>query len=62
MPWKFCPNCKQISYSAATNYESWLCPYCSNDLYSEPEYDIETAKSLKREHLDKEKPEPNSNK
>ncbi|MCL4426024.1 MAG: hypothetical protein M1299_05020 [Firmicutes bacterium] len=37
MPWKLCPYCNKQSYSAATHYQIWLCPYCGNDLTEEPE-------------------------
>jgi ribosomal protein S27AE len=47
VPWKFCPACKEISYSAATHYESWSCPHCDTDLKKEPEYDINQAKALR---------------
>lgn len=47
MPWKFCPSCNEISYSAATQYDSWPCPHCSTELSKEPEYDIQQAKALR---------------
>jgi len=39
VPWKQCPACKGWSYSAATNYDTWSCPYCEQDLTDEPEVD-----------------------
>ncbi len=50
MPWKFCPACKQISYSAATRYDSWLCPYCAKQLKGEPEFDGAEAIELKNKY------------
>ena len=37
MPWKCCPFCGGFSYSAATRYDSWSCPYCNKDITSSPE-------------------------
>ncbi|MEW6080272.1 MAG: hypothetical protein AB1576_00475 [Bacillota bacterium] len=34
MPWKKCPFCDGLSYSAATVYQTWLCPYCEKDIAS----------------------------
>ena len=31
MPYKACPSCRQISYSAADN-RIWFCPCCGEDL------------------------------
>lgn len=31
MPYKTCPSCRQISYSAADN-RIWFCPCCGEDL------------------------------
>ncbi|MEW6723453.1 MAG: hypothetical protein AB1331_00830 [Bacillota bacterium] len=39
MPWKKCPHCQQLSYSAATNYSTWPCPECGANLAMEPEYE-----------------------
>lgn len=36
MPWKRCPHCGGLSYSAATNRKDWPCPYCSKDLTEFP--------------------------
>lgn len=61
MPWKFCPACKQISYSAATHYTSWQCPYCGRELKDEPEYDSLEARALKDKHsteAETQKPSP----
>lgn len=38
MPWKYCPACKGLSYSADTHYKSWICPYCGKELKDEPDY------------------------
>lgn len=32
MPWKRCPNCQRLSYSAATTPIRWICPHCEHDL------------------------------
>ncbi len=32
MPWKRCPHCEGLSYSAATRYTKWVCPYCDSDI------------------------------
>jgi acetyl-CoA carboxylase beta subunit len=53
VPWKFCPACKEISYSAATHYETWPCPHCGTDLKVEPEYDIHQAKALRDQNANK---------
>jgi len=37
MPWKRCPNCHQLSYSAATTPIRWECPHCRHDLTLLPE-------------------------
>ncbi|MCR4397635.1 MAG: hypothetical protein NUV93_01570 [Firmicutes bacterium] len=37
MPWKRCPFCGGLSYSAATSYNEWLCPYCEKDITSAPD-------------------------
>ena len=50
VPWKFCPSCKEISYSAATHYDSWPCPHCRTELKMEPEYDLNQAKALRDEN------------
>mgnify|MGYP000944177636 FL=1 len=52
MPWKFCPKCKEISYTAATQYEAWPCPHCDTELKDEPEYDITQAKALRKQNTD----------
>ncbi len=31
MPYKFCPNCFSVSYSAA-EHQVWLCPGCGKDI------------------------------
>lgn len=46
MPWKRCPLCNGLSYSAATNYEVWLCPYCENDISSAPECQPERSEQV----------------
>jgi len=51
LPWKFCPSCKDISYTAATHYESWVCPVCGKELKNEPEYDSAQALALRNKHL-----------
>lgn len=43
MPYKCCPACRQISYSAAEN-PIWYCPCCGEDLGSRPA--IHDARSL----------------
>jgi len=50
LPWKFCPTCKEISYSAATHYDAWPCPHCGRELRNEPEYDIKQAKALREQN------------
>ncbi len=50
MPWKRCPFCDGLSYSAATNYKIWLCPYCEKDISSVPECQPD------REELEKTEP------
>ncbi|HEY3316194.1 MAG TPA: hypothetical protein VGL40_13065 [Bacillota bacterium] len=37
MPWKRCYYCGGWSYSAATIYDHWGCPYCKRDLTGSPE-------------------------
>lgn len=37
MPWKRCPNCQRLSYSAATTPIRWICPHCEHDLTLIPE-------------------------
>jgi hypothetical protein len=37
LPWKRCPECQGLSYTAATNYSSWVCPYCNEDMTRSPE-------------------------
>jgi len=32
VPWKRCPNCQRLSYSAATTPIRWICPHCEHDL------------------------------
>ncbi len=33
MPYKLCPYCKRVSYSASTHSEIiWICPYCEEDI------------------------------
>ncbi|HHY17979.1 MAG TPA: hypothetical protein GX524_07850 [Firmicutes bacterium] len=59
MPWKFCPYCKEISYSAATHYKTWKCPACGKELRNEPEYDNAQALALKNEYSP-EKPNSDS--
>ncbi|MHB8928587.1 MAG: hypothetical protein ACYC9Q_13220 [Bacillota bacterium] len=39
MPWKKCYYCGGYSYSAATVYDHWTCPYCRKDLTGSPECD-----------------------
>lgn len=31
MPYKVCPNCNKVSYSACDRGE-WQCPYCKKDI------------------------------
>jgi hypothetical protein len=40
LPWKECPYCGGLSYSASPLLDEWLCPYCSKDLTSLPSTDI----------------------
>ncbi|MFZ5597806.1 MAG: hypothetical protein ACOY31_12435 [Bacillota bacterium] len=35
---KYCPRCKMASYSACKDV--WTCPYCGEDMSSQPDYDI----------------------
>lgn len=37
VPWKRCYYCSGWSYSAATIYDHWACPYCRRDLTGSPE-------------------------
>jgi len=53
VPWKFCPWCKQVSYSAATHYKTWICPYCGQELKNEPDYDINEVQALMKEEQGK---------
>lgn len=32
---KTCPSCNGVSYSAATDRDKWICPYCGRDLTAE---------------------------
>ncbi|UNC90724.1 hypothetical protein [Candidatus Contubernalis alkaliaceticus] len=33
MPYKLCPHCKKVSYSASDHPNTnWLCPYCEEDI------------------------------
>lgn len=43
MPWKKCPHCEGLSYSAATNYQSWVCPYCEKDIKHTADHQPETV-------------------
>ncbi len=52
MPWKYCPDCGEISYSAATHYDTWSCPHCGRELRDEPEYDRKEAQALRTKRID----------
>ncbi len=42
VPYKVCPYCREVSYSAAENPKSsWLCPHCNRDIR-----DVESRVSL----------------
>ncbi|MCL6611956.1 MAG: hypothetical protein K6T66_10510 [Peptococcaceae bacterium] len=35
---KYCPRCQRFSFSACR--DTWICPYCQEDISSQPEYNI----------------------
>jgi len=51
VPWKKCPHCGGFSYSAATNYDEWLCPYCQKDIASTPDCSPSSASNPPEEAL-----------
>jgi DNA-directed RNA polymerase subunit M/transcription elongation factor TFIIS len=61
LPWKFCPYCNEISYTAATKYRWWPCPKCGKELKDEPEYLLQEAIAVKNEHLEKATIPPKDN-
>jgi len=59
---KYCPRCTLASFSAYK--EVWICPYCKEDMSSQPDYSINDKahkNKIKRAGKHKEKAAQESN-